>query len=128
MLRFMDFITEDFEMDYLTEDVMELTEKLIMFNQGKRYGQIVFMAGGAGSGKGFASKKFMEIDKFKVRDVDEWERPSWQCLLIRDFVIMVQWSIEIKRVRLLRWMLTMRVVQFVRIEMMRLVSGWVILT
>ena len=74
MLRFMDFITEDYELDYLTEDVMELTEKLIMFNQGKRYGQIVFMAGGAGSGKGFASKKFMEIDKFKVRDVDEWKK------------------------------------------------------
>ena len=77
MLRFnsyMDFISEDFEMDYLTEDIMLLTEKLIMFNQGKRYVQIVFMAGGAGSGKGFASKKFMEIDKFKVRDVDEWKQ------------------------------------------------------
>ena len=32
----------------------ELNEKLILFNNGKRYGQIVFMAGGAGSGKGFA--------------------------------------------------------------------------
>ena len=77
MLRFnsyMDFISEDFEMDYLTEDIMLLTEKLIMFNQGKRYGQIVFMAGGAGSGKGFASKNFMEVDKFKVRDVDEWKK------------------------------------------------------
>ena len=74
MLRFMDFITEDYSMDYLTEDVMLLAEKLIMFNQGKRYGQIVFMAGGAGSGKGFASEKFMEIDKFKVRDVDEWKK------------------------------------------------------
>ena len=51
-----------------------LNEKLIMFNQGKRYGQIVFMAGGAGSGKGFASKNFMEVNKFKVRDVDEWKK------------------------------------------------------
>ena len=76
MKRFKDFILEsnDYTMDYLTEDVMLLAEKLIMFNQGKKYGQVVFMAGGAGSGKGFASKNFMEVNKFKVRDVDEWKK------------------------------------------------------
>ena len=37
-----------------------LEEKLIMYGQGKRYGQIVFLAGGAGSGKGFAISNFME--------------------------------------------------------------------
>ena len=52
----------------------QLNEKLIMFNDGKKYGQIVFMAGGAGSGKGFAQSNFMEKNKFKVRDVDEWKR------------------------------------------------------
>ena len=52
----------------------QIDEKLIMFNQGKRYGQIVFLAGGAGSGKGFATQKFMEGDKFKIRDVDEWKK------------------------------------------------------
>ena len=51
-----------------------LEEKLIMYNQGKRYGQIVFLAGGAGSGKGFAIKNFMEGEKFKIRDVDEWKK------------------------------------------------------
>ena len=51
-----------------------LEEKLIMYNQGKRYGQIVFLAGGAGSGKGFAIDNFMEGEKFKVRDVDEWKK------------------------------------------------------
>ena len=51
-----------------------LEEKLIMYAQGKRYGQIVFLAGGAGSGKGFAIKNFMEGEKFKVRDVDEWKK------------------------------------------------------
>jgi dephospho-CoA kinase len=45
-----------------------------MYNQGKRYGQIVFLAGGAGSGKGFAIKNFMEGEKFKIRDVDEWKK------------------------------------------------------
>lgn len=51
----------------------ELNEKLIILNNGKKYGQIVFLAGGAGSGKGFALTNFMQSDLFKVRDVDEWK-------------------------------------------------------
>lgn len=53
------------------EAYQSLQEKLIVYNGGKKYGQIVFLAGGAGSGKGFAITKFMEGEKFKVRDVDE---------------------------------------------------------
>ena len=63
MLTFSQFLAEQY-----------LEEKLIMYNQGKRYGQIVFLAGGAGSGKGFAIKNFMEKEKFKIRDVDEWKK------------------------------------------------------
>ena len=63
MLTFSQFLAEKY-----------LEEKLIMYNQGKRYGQVVFLAGGAGSGKGFAIRNFMEKEKFKVRDVDEWKR------------------------------------------------------
>ena len=55
-------------------DYQQLDEKLIMYNQGKRYGQVVFLAGGAGSGKGFAQNNFMEADKFKVFDVDELKK------------------------------------------------------
>jgi len=55
-------------------DYKQLDEKLIMYNNGARYGQVVFLAGGAGSGKGFAVKNFMEGDKFKVRDVDEYKK------------------------------------------------------
>ncbi|MBT6472514.1 MAG: hypothetical protein HOK52_14785 [Candidatus Marinimicrobia bacterium] len=51
----------------------ELNEKLIMLSNGKRYGQIVFLAGGAGSGKGFAATNFMQSELFKIRDVDEWK-------------------------------------------------------
>ena len=51
-----------------------LDEKLIVYSGGKKYGQIVFLAGGAGSGKGFASEKFMQKELFKVRDVDEWKK------------------------------------------------------
>lgn len=46
-----------------------LAEKQIVYNN-KSYGQIVFLAGGAGSGKGFAIDNFMHGEKFKVRDVD----------------------------------------------------------
>ncbi len=49
----------------------QLIEKQILYNNGAKYGQIVFLAGGAGSGKGFAIKHFMQGSEFKVRDVDE---------------------------------------------------------
>lgn len=55
-------------------DYEQLDEKLIMYSNGAKYGQAVFLAGGAGSGKGFAQSQFMEVDKFKVFDVDELKR------------------------------------------------------
>jgi hypothetical protein len=50
-----------------------LTEKLILYNHGATYGQVVFLAGGAASGKGFSRESFMENHKFKIRDVDDWK-------------------------------------------------------
>lgn len=50
-----------------------LTEKLVIYNNGASYGQVVFLAGGAASGKGFSREAFMENHKFKIRDVDEWK-------------------------------------------------------
>lgn len=55
------------------EEAQDLQEKLIMFNQGKKYGQIVFLAGGAGSGKGFAIGQFLDSSNYKIRDVDAWK-------------------------------------------------------
>jgi hypothetical protein len=49
----------------------QLVEKQILYNNGAKYGQIVFLAGGAGSGKGFAIQHFMQGSEFKIRDVDE---------------------------------------------------------
>jgi hypothetical protein len=49
----------------------QLVEKQILYNNGAKYGQIVFLAGGAGSGKGFAVQHFMQGSEFKIRDVDE---------------------------------------------------------
>lgn len=54
--------------------VQYLEEKLIIVGGGRKYGQIIFLAGGAGSGKGFAATNFMEAEKFKTRDVDEWKK------------------------------------------------------
>lgn len=61
---------------YISEQrqVIELIEKQIIIGKGKKYGQVVFMAGGAGSGKGFAISNFMEGEKFKVRDPDEYKK------------------------------------------------------
>jgi hypothetical protein len=64
MISFQDFI----------DTRIPLSEKLIIIGKGKKYGQIVFLAGGGGSGKGFVTSQFMEGEKFKVRDVDEWKK------------------------------------------------------
>ena len=56
----------------ITEDV--LNEKLITYGNRKPYGQVVFIAGGAGSGKGFAISNFLDSSSFKVRDVDEMKK------------------------------------------------------
>ena len=68
--------------DYLAEQ--QLDEKLILLSNGKKYGQICFLCGGAGSGKGFAAANFMERDKFKVRDVDEWKKAFLKLANIQD--------------------------------------------
>jgi len=59
------------EFNEITEKLERLDEKMIVVGGGKKYGQIVFLAGGAGSGKGFARDHFLDSTKFKVRDVDE---------------------------------------------------------
>jgi len=56
------------------KELQRLDEKLITFNNRANYGQIVFLAGGAGSGKGFATKNFLDSSNFKIRDVDEWKK------------------------------------------------------
>jgi len=66
----------DLYMDTKNESLNEeqLDEKLITFSNRAPYGQVVFMAGGAGSGKGFAIKNFIDSAGFKVRDVDEMKK------------------------------------------------------
>lgn len=61
---------------YKSESVNEeqIDEKLITFSNRAPYGQVVFMAGGAGSGKGFAISNFIDSAGFKVRDVDEMKK------------------------------------------------------
>ena len=63
---------KDFILEILTEE--QLDEKLIVYNQRKPYGQVVFLAGGAGSGKGFSGSHFIDNTAFKVRDVDKMKK------------------------------------------------------
>jgi hypothetical protein len=64
---------EDHFIDQILGGAIELTieEKQITFP--KKYGQIVFLAGGGGSGKGFVISKFMNSSNFKTIDVDYWK-------------------------------------------------------
>ena len=50
-----------------------LEEKLIKINNGAREGQVVFLTGGSGSGKSFAATHFLEGNKFKSINVDDWK-------------------------------------------------------
>lgn len=59
---------QEFELDSY------LQEKQLTYNNGAKYGQIVFLAGGAGSGKGFAISNFMNSSDYKIRDVDELKK------------------------------------------------------
>ena len=63
---------KDFILEVINEE--QLDEKLMVYNNRKPYGQGVFLAGGAGSGKGFASKHFLDREMFKVRDVDKMKK------------------------------------------------------
>ena len=63
-----------FEYDIVSEEQEQLDEKLITFSNRAPYGQVVFIAGGAGSGKGFAIENFIDSAGYKVRDVDEMKK------------------------------------------------------
>jgi dephospho-CoA kinase len=58
----------------VNEEQEQLDEKLITFSNRAPYGQVVFIAGGAGSGKGFAIENFIDSAGYKVRDVDEMKK------------------------------------------------------
>ena len=56
----------------ITEEL--LNEKLITYGNRAAYGQVVFIAGGSASGKGFAISNFLDSSSFKIRDVDEMKK------------------------------------------------------
>jgi len=62
--------------DLIIEVINEelLVEKLITYSSRAPYGQVVFVAGGAGSGKGFAISNFLDSAGYKLRDVDELKK------------------------------------------------------
>lgn len=62
---------------YLHEEYQELIERLIILgnSQYPRFGNVVIMAGGAGSGKGFVKDKLLGVEGFSF-DVDELKKIS----------------------------------------------------
>ena len=77
--------TKPFSLDTIKEQ--KLDEKLITFSNRAAYGQVVFMAGGAGSGKGFAKDNFIDAAGFKVRDVDEMKKAVGKLDQLKKFSI-----------------------------------------
>lgn len=68
----------------IVKEEQVLVEKQLLIQNGAKYGQVVFLAGGGGSGKGFALENFMEKEKFIVRDVDELKKAFLKIAEIKD--------------------------------------------
>ena len=52
----------------------QLLTEAIQFDHGNNYGQIVIMAGGPASGKGFVKDYILDVANYKTRDVDELKK------------------------------------------------------
>jgi dephospho-CoA kinase len=50
-----------------------LNERLIVVNRGKRTGQVIFLAGGGGSGKGFVFNNMVDSSQYKVLNPDDFK-------------------------------------------------------
>ena len=49
----------------------DLLEKLVIVGNDQKYGQVIFLAGGSGSGKGFAVSNFINTTTYRVFDPDK---------------------------------------------------------
>ena len=58
----------------INEQLELINERQIIAGRGAKYGQVIFFAGGGGSGKGFAIKNLVDSRMYKVIDVDEWKQ------------------------------------------------------
>jgi hypothetical protein len=52
----------------------KIEEKLILLNKNKKNGQVLFLAGGSASGKGFTVDRFIDSSSYKVFDVDAMKK------------------------------------------------------
>ena len=68
-MRLQNYLTEAELAQYIIEKMIQLKS-----TQSLDYGNIIILAGGGGSGKGFATSHFLEGSKFKIRDVDELKK------------------------------------------------------
>ena len=68
----------------INEGIQLLNEKEIIIGKGANYGQIVFLVGGAGSGKGYSKTHFLQGNKFKSRDVDEWKKAFLKIAMLKN--------------------------------------------
>lgn len=91
-------VDESIREEYISEQYEELVEALITFG-GQAYpkfGNIVIMAGGAGSGKGFVKDKLVGIEG-RVFDVDELKTLASKAPAIRKRVI-AEFGVDLKAI------------------------------
>ena len=72
------------QFEEIKEGLQLLNEKEIIIGKGANYGQIVFLVGGAGSGKGYSKTHFLQGNKFKSRDVDEWKKAFLKIAMLKN--------------------------------------------
>lgn len=58
----------------ITFKKFQTIEEAIQFNNGAAYGQIVILAGGPASGKGFVRDWVLDVGNYKTRDVDDFKK------------------------------------------------------
>lgn len=63
-------ITNESRVSKILEKMGAILEKLIVVNKGAKFGQIVILAGGGGSGKDFSIDNFIDSSSYKIFDVD----------------------------------------------------------
>lgn len=64
---------EAYEQQIQESIAMTLDEAMVVLGKGKTYGQAVILAGGAGSGKGFAVSNYMQGDQYKIINPDDFK-------------------------------------------------------
>lgn len=81
--EFANFQTQNESVSFVNDS--DLIEEAIQFDNRSAYGNVLFLSGGAGSGKGFVLKNFIDASNYKVLDVDEMKQKVLKIAKNKDY-------------------------------------------